>query len=59
MPLIDLSSVMSDVGVAVCLAAPVHHKLTALGVAVVAASCGIMAFGVVAHLLGQSDLRRS
>jgi putative peptidoglycan lipid II flippase len=45
------------VGVAVSIALPVSHKLLAAGVAVLAASCAVIAFGVVAYLLDDGDLR--
>jgi putative peptidoglycan lipid II flippase len=45
------------VGVAISLVAPLHHKLEAVVVAVPAAGCAIIAFGVVAYLLDDGDLR--
>jgi putative peptidoglycan lipid II flippase len=45
------------VGVAVSLAIPVSHKLLAAGVAILAASCAVIAFGVVAYILDDGDLR--
>jgi hypothetical protein len=45
------------VGVAVSLAVPLHHKLVAFAVAVLAAGCAIIAFGVVAYILDNGDLR--
>ena len=45
------------VGVAVSLAVPVHHKLDAVALAVPAAGCAILAFGVVAYLLDDGDLK--
>jgi putative peptidoglycan lipid II flippase len=45
------------VGVAVSMAVPEHHKLAAFAVAVPAAGCAIIAFGVVAYLLDDGDLR--
>ena len=45
------------VGVAVSLAVPLHHKLVAVFVAVPAAGCAIIAFGVVAYFLDDGDLR--
>jgi putative peptidoglycan lipid II flippase len=45
------------VGVAVSLAVPLHHKLVAIAVAVPAAGCAIIAFGVVAYFLDNGDLR--
>jgi len=50
-------AVSAGVGVAVSLAVPVHHKLIAVAVAVVAASCAVIAFGVVAYLLDRGDLK--
>ena len=44
------------VGVAVSMAVPVHHKLEAFALAVPAAGCAIIAFGVVAYLLDDGDL---
>jgi putative peptidoglycan lipid II flippase len=44
-------------GVGVSLAVPIHHKLVAFGLAVVAAGCAVVAFGVVAYLLDDGDLR--
>ncbi len=45
------------VGVAVSLAVPLHHKLVAVMLAVPAAGCSIIAFGVVAYLLDDGDLK--
>ena len=45
------------VGLAVSLAVPVHHKLEAVALAVPAAGCAILAFGVVAYLLDDGDLK--
>jgi putative peptidoglycan lipid II flippase len=45
------------VGVAVSLAVPVDHKLAAFALALPAAGCAIIAFGVVAYLLDDGDLR--
>jgi putative peptidoglycan lipid II flippase len=45
------------VGVAVSLAVPLHHKLVAVALAVPAACCAILAFGVVAYLLDRGDLK--
>jgi hypothetical protein len=45
------------VGVAVSLALPVSHKLLAAGVAILAAVCAAVAFGLVAYLLNDGDLR--
>ena len=45
------------VGVAVSLAVPLHHKLVAAALAVPAAGCAILAFGVVAYFLDDGDLK--
>ena len=45
------------VGVAVSLAVPLHHKLVAAALAVPAAVCAIVAFGIVAYFLDDGDLR--
>jgi putative peptidoglycan lipid II flippase len=45
------------VGVAVSLAVPLHHKLMAVALAVPAAGCAIIAFGVVAYILDDGDLK--
>jgi hypothetical protein len=45
------------VGVAVSLSVPLHHKLVAVGLAVPAAGCAILAFGVVAYFLDDGDLK--
>ena len=45
------------VGVAVSMAVPMHHKLAAFALAMPAAGCAIIAFGVVAYLLDDGDLR--
>jgi putative peptidoglycan lipid II flippase len=50
-------AVSAGVGVAVSLAVPAHHKLIAVAVAVVAAGCAVIAFGVVAYLLDRGDLK--
>jgi hypothetical protein len=42
--------------VAVSLAVPMHHKLVAVLVAIPAAGCAIIAFGVV-YFLDDGDLR--
>ena len=47
----------SAVGLAVSLLVPLHHKLVALVVAVPAAGCAIIAFGVVAYFLDNGDLK--
>jgi putative peptidoglycan lipid II flippase len=44
-------------GVAVSLAVPTHHKLVAILVAIPAAGCAIIAFGVVAYFLDDGDLK--
>jgi hypothetical protein len=45
------------VGMAVSLAVPLHHKLAAVALAIPAAGCAIIAFGVVAYLLDDGDLK--
>jgi hypothetical protein len=45
------------VGVAVSLAVPLHHKLVAVALAIPAAGCAIIVFGVVAYFLDDGDLR--
>jgi putative peptidoglycan lipid II flippase len=45
------------VGVAVSLAVPLHDKLVAAALAVPAAGCAIIAFGIVAYFLDAGDLR--
>jgi putative peptidoglycan lipid II flippase len=45
------------VGVAVSLAVPLHHKLVAVAVAVPAAGSAIIAFGIVAYILDDGDLK--
>jgi putative peptidoglycan lipid II flippase len=45
----------AGLGVSVVLAT--SHKLLAVGIAVLAASCAVIAFGIVAFLLDSSDLR--
>ena len=45
------------VGLAIGVAVPLHHKLEAVALAVPAAGCAIIAFGVVAFLLDDGDLR--
>jgi hypothetical protein len=39
------------------MAMPMHHKLEDFGLAVPAAGCAVIAFGVVAYLLDDGDLR--
>ena len=51
------AAVGAAVGVAVSIAVPMNHKLEAAGVAVLAAGCAVVAFGVVAYLLDDGDLR--
>ncbi len=50
-------AVGAGVGIAVSLAVPLHHKLEAFALAVPAAGCAMVAFGVVAYLLDDGDLR--
>jgi putative peptidoglycan lipid II flippase len=50
-------AVGAAVGVAVSLAVPLHHKLLAAALAVLAAGCAIVAFGVVAYFLDRRDLK--
>jgi putative peptidoglycan lipid II flippase len=45
------------VGLAISLAVPLHHKLEAVALAVPAAGCAILAFGVVAYFLDGGDLK--
>ena len=45
------------VGLAVSLAVPLHHKLVAVALAVLAAGCAVIAFAVVAYLLDNGDLK--
>jgi putative peptidoglycan lipid II flippase len=45
------------VGVAISLAVPLHHKLEAVLLAMPAAGCAILAFGVVAYFLDDGDLK--
>jgi putative peptidoglycan lipid II flippase len=45
------------VGLGVSVAVPLHHKLEAVALAVPAAGCAIVAYGVVAFLLDDGDLR--
>ena len=51
------SAVGTAVGVAISLAVPLHHKLVAAALAVPAAGCAILAFGVVAYFLDDGDLK--
>jgi len=50
-------AVGAAVGLAVSLAVPLHHKLEAAALAVPAAGCAILAFGVMAYLLDRGDLK--
>jgi putative peptidoglycan lipid II flippase len=45
------------VGVAISMAVPVHHKLEAFAAAMPAAGGAVIAFGIVAYLLDDGDLR--
>ena len=47
----------SAVGVGISLAVPIHHKLVAAALAVPAAGGAIIAFGVVAYLLDDGDMK--
>jgi putative peptidoglycan lipid II flippase len=51
------ATVGAAAGMAVSIALPVHHKLLAAGVAVLASACAVIAFGVVAYILDDGDLR--
>jgi putative peptidoglycan lipid II flippase len=53
------AAVGTAAGVAVSIALPVHHKLLAAGIAVLAAGCAVIGFGVVAYILDDGDLRRT
>ncbi|MGH3397046.1 MAG: hypothetical protein ACRDPO_20390, partial [Streptosporangiaceae bacterium] len=44
-------------GVTIGLVVPVSHRLLAAGMAVLAAAGAVVAFGVVAYLLDDGDLR--
>ncbi len=46
----------AGVGVAVSTLVPLHHKLEAFAIAVPAAGCAIIAFGVVAYILDDGDV---
>ena len=50
-------AVSAAVGLALCLAVPLHHKLQAIALAVAAAGLAIAVFGVVAYLLDGGDLK--
>jgi hypothetical protein len=45
------------VGAVVSLAVPLNHKLVAAALAVPAAGCAIIAFGVVAYFFDDGDLK--
>ena len=45
------------VGLAVSIAVPIHRKLEAFALAVPAACCAIIAFGIVVYLLDDGDLK--
>ena len=47
----------SAVGVAISLAVPLHHKLVAVALAVPAAGGAIIAFGLVAYILDDGDMK--
>jgi hypothetical protein len=47
----------ATVGVGVSLAVPIHHKLVAFALAIPAAGCAIVVFGIVAYLLDDGDFR--
>jgi putative peptidoglycan lipid II flippase len=51
------AAVAAAIGVGVSMALPTSHKLLAAGVAMLAAGCAIIAFGVVAYFLDDGDLR--
>jgi putative peptidoglycan lipid II flippase len=53
------AAVGAAAGVTVSVALPLHHKLLAAGIAVLAAGCAIIGFGVVAYILDDGDLRRA
>jgi putative peptidoglycan lipid II flippase len=44
-------------GIAVGIALPIHHKLLAAAVALLTSTCAVTAFGVVAYILDDGDLR--
>jgi putative peptidoglycan lipid II flippase len=50
-------AVGAGVGVAIGVAVPVSHKLPALGLAILATCCAALAFGVLAYLLDDGDIR--
>jgi putative peptidoglycan lipid II flippase len=50
------AAVGATVGMAVSVAIPVSHKLMAACVAILAASCAVIAFGAVAYVLDRGDL---
>ncbi len=47
----------ATVGVGVSLAIPIHHKLVAFALAIPAAGCAIVVFGIVAYMLDDGDFR--
>jgi putative peptidoglycan lipid II flippase len=51
------AAVGAAAGVAVSIALPNSHKLLAAGTALLAAGCAVIAFGVVAYILDDGDLR--
>jgi putative peptidoglycan lipid II flippase len=50
-------AVSAAVGVVICVAVPDGGKLTALGVAVMAAACAVFTFGLVTYVLDRGDLK--
>jgi putative peptidoglycan lipid II flippase len=50
-------AVGAAVGLGVSLAVPLHHKLEAVALAIPAACCAILAFGIMAYILDKSDLK--
>jgi len=50
-------AVAAVVGLAITLAAPATGKLLAAGVAVVAAGCAVLVFGIVAYPLAREDMK--
>ena len=51
------AAIGAAVGLAVSIAVPVDRKLVAIGVALLAACCATISFGVVAFILDNGDLR--
>jgi putative peptidoglycan lipid II flippase len=47
----------ASAGVAVSIALPIHHKLMAAGITVLAATCAFIVFGLVAYVLDDGELR--